>query len=375
MPTVYQIAEAEVWDVFRRVLQTKFPVLNEADLRFELLAAFNPDGPAVKLHGAAALATIKVIGPEERAKGAGDLRIKIDAERYERMRPRTREAIFAHELYHVVLARKKNGALKLDPYERPVTRLRPDDWCMTGFKEVADWYGEDSVERISYQNLGEILRQSVFEFVSRDDDAPAVSPDVAEDTIAALVSVGHHPERAREMVDAALAAGKPFRSVSAMIDEIYRSQVFAAERAAAAQAGPDATDRLPIRGEANAEILAGVCEAEAAQAAEANDDEMPADHWRTTPLDSLGFAERTLERLQEPDVDIHFLGELVALWYERRVLDSVLIGRLGNDVEDCLRRFHSGLPQHMADDFAKATNPATYAAEAPPRRRREKATA
>lgn len=385
MPTVYQMSEMEVWEVFRHVLQSKFPILDQADLRFELLSAFNPDGPAVKLHGSPALAVIKVIGPEERAKGAGDLRIKIDAERYDRLSDRTREAMFAHELYHVVLARKKNGALKLDPYERPVTRLKPDDWCFTGFKEVADWYGEDSVERISYRRLGEILSQSVFEFVSRDDDAPATSPDVAEDTLAALVSVGHTPERAREWVDAALDAGKPFRSVAAMIDMIYQEQVWNLDKDLSAQAGPDATDRQPIRGDANDEILAGVREAEAAKAAEepepaadapAADEPFeelpPPDYaWRWNLVTTIGLAERTLEHLAEEKVER--VGELV----ERQHAGTLhLVGRIKFDVDDCLERFANGLPQEQADNFRGRWPVIVEKAEAPKRRRKlEKATA
>jgi hypothetical protein len=233
MKTTYAVAPEEVTvSLLGRVLksQPRFDPIRENDLRIEILKAIRTDGkPAVRHHGAAALAQIKIVGAEERSTGGPDVRIKIDWARWLDLGPKSREAILAHELYHVEFAKTNEGNLKRDDYDRPIVRLIPDDWSITGFKEVADWYGEDSIEKRSFNTLGEILSQATFDF--KDDppvedlsDAPHAESGLIEDTFKALLSVGHTEAQARAAIDR-VCSGPRFaecKSVSDLIDVIYQ---------------------------------------------------------------------------------------------------------------------------------------------------------
>lgn len=182
MTTVYKTpSEIDDFDItadLRRVLERhgRFKPILDFDLKIDLSIAYSDKDDAVKLHGAPALAKIKIIGPEDRARGNGDVRITVDGPKYERRNQRQRDAILCHELYRIAIKThrvvEKDEADKdvvvtradLDPYERPVVKLIPDDWHVTGFRQVAEWYGNDSAEVCSHRAIGELLGQLVMPF-------------------------------------------------------------------------------------------------------------------------------------------------------------------------------------------------------------------
>lgn len=170
MATTYAIAGDDVLAVMRRVIDAHdvFADIGK-HVNIEVLMAWADGGVAVKLHGDRAAAKIKVIGGEERSRGGPDVRIVIDARMFGEMSPRTRMALFAHELYHIELQRHLDGSVKTDPYDRPIIKLIDDDWCINGFQRVAEWYGDASLEVQSYRAVGEVLGQGTLPF---GDPAP-----------------------------------------------------------------------------------------------------------------------------------------------------------------------------------------------------------
>ena len=87
------------------------------------------------------------------------------------MSPRSQEALFAHELYHLRLQRHLDGSVKVDPYGRPVIRMIDDDWCINGFQRVAEWYGDASIEVQAHRGVGELLSQTALPFGDPGSDA------------------------------------------------------------------------------------------------------------------------------------------------------------------------------------------------------------
>ena len=182
MPTSYALADEDVIAVMGRVIErhAMFAQLVTHELKIEVLMAWSDKGSAVKVHGAPAIASIKAVSGEERSRGGPDVRIKVDAFKFNSLPAESREAVFAHELYHIRL-KPNGGDVERDTYGRPVVRLIPDDWCINGFQRVAEWYGEHSVERIGYRRLGEILGQKSLPLGEAADEPAAADEKVDVD--------------------------------------------------------------------------------------------------------------------------------------------------------------------------------------------------
>ncbi len=188
MPTQYTLADKSDVDLMHEVISRheRFSDLRKFGVVIEVLMAWSDNDQPIKHHGAVAIASVKVVGGEERANGGPDVRIKIDAKRYLALGKASREAVFAHELYHIEVQYSGGDGVKRDPYGRPVIKTIPDDWTINGFQEVAEWYGEASIERRSYQAVGGLLEQrrlfpsegSTTEVEPDDDQAEGDDRDV-----------------------------------------------------------------------------------------------------------------------------------------------------------------------------------------------------
>lgn len=175
MPKLYSPANDEMLDRYQCALEEHFAFLIDEKIHVDIQAVIT-DGKHALPKGA--LACIKIVGPEERARGGPDVRILVDFAAYSRLEDVSKEAMYAHELYHIIIAKDKEGETRLDPYHRPVIRLKPDDWYIMGFKEVADWYGAASIERRSFAMLDRALfHQTLFQFLRGEDSLPMGEPE------------------------------------------------------------------------------------------------------------------------------------------------------------------------------------------------------
>jgi hypothetical protein len=190
MPTEYRSADPDVHDLLDDVIDQFFPELSRLDppLAFDIRMATATQGgkgkgkgkdkPAVKLHGHARAATIEIIRPKERSAGGADLRLTIDEVRWGKSDGETRRALLHHETSHIVPRYDKDsGSLLLDPYGRPVVKLKPDDWMLTGFVETVRVFGEKAMERRALNCVEESLSQTSFKF--DEDDADRVNDHLA----------------------------------------------------------------------------------------------------------------------------------------------------------------------------------------------------
>jgi hypothetical protein len=149
----------------------------EPELSITILMAVNPRGAAIKHAGCPANAKIKIVGPEERSNGGPDLRILIDSWKWQDLSDRSQAALLHHELTHIAPQRvRKSGQLKLDPYGRPVVRLKPDDWMITVFKTTVQAYGTDALEHRLITLAYEATRQIVLPFSEESRPEPVPRP-------------------------------------------------------------------------------------------------------------------------------------------------------------------------------------------------------
>lgn len=168
MGIVYSDAEEEDRTLLRGVVGQYFPELSvlSCELVIDLRMAKaqgddeeESDKSAVKRHGFPVPAKVAVVGPVERSRGGPDVRVVVDESRWAEMGEEARKACLFSELNRIQPRRDKHGALKLDPYDRPMIRLRPYDYCVAGYVESVRTFGDESVERRELDEVEESLRQ------------------------------------------------------------------------------------------------------------------------------------------------------------------------------------------------------------------------
>ena len=160
MPVTYQMADEDIKALTEAVLVEHYPDLVEAELAVDVMVAFGPvdrdgqtTGPAVKVHGVQALASVQVISLKDRVAGLGDVRIVLDGDRWPDLSDARRRALIDHELHHVELQRDDGGAVRTDDAERPLVKLRPHDFELGGFWAMISRHGDNAAERVVFEDI------------------------------------------------------------------------------------------------------------------------------------------------------------------------------------------------------------------------------
>lgn len=132
-----------------------------SDVQIECIAVFAPrdedglvaDGPAITVHGAPAIARIRITRLEERVAGRGDAVIWIDGDQFPLLPERTQRAVLDHELEHLEVKIGDDGQVKMDDIARPLLRIKPHDFQVGWFSSVAKRHGRHSFEVHQAQTL------------------------------------------------------------------------------------------------------------------------------------------------------------------------------------------------------------------------------
>lgn len=140
------------------------PVLDQVGVTVDWLFATDVDEETgesrhcLKEHGYPAAATIKITPLKYRALGVADAILIVDEATWHELDAAGQVALLDHELAHIqvrgadcgIVTRDGDGVLdrsaKLDDLRRPVLRLRPHDWQLGGFRDVARRHREDAIE-------------------------------------------------------------------------------------------------------------------------------------------------------------------------------------------------------------------------------------
>lgn len=169
MPTTYETAPDDVLAVVRRILNRYHPDLAETGATVGAIFASNETGPAVKLHGAAALAVVQVVSAKRRPHCDCDAEITIDASEWSQLTPQQQDALIDHEISH--LRRKEHSekklaklraenpdcpAWKIDNLGRPVLGTVPADMTPgDAFADVIARHGLAAVEFVGAKRFNE----------------------------------------------------------------------------------------------------------------------------------------------------------------------------------------------------------------------------
>lgn len=173
MPVTYGLPDADVTELLDRAMREFHPDLAEHGVRVGvLMAASDTDAPAVKAHGYAAVASVRVVPLKDRLTKGYDAELVLDRDHWLRINARRKLALLDHELTHLEVKRR---AVKMpkgyqgdpvtvvdtDDLGRPKLRTRKGDVCAgDGFKEVVARHGDDADEFDALQRAYAILSEA-----------------------------------------------------------------------------------------------------------------------------------------------------------------------------------------------------------------------
>lgn len=172
----------EVHDLIGEIVEKHHGELHKAEVTVGVTYAFNEKGPAVKLHGVACAAVIKINSLKARAEGAPDATITIDGKLWRSggnhapLPDARRRALIDHEINHLMVSRDKEGQIKADDLGRPKLRMRPHDFEVGWFKVIARRHGSASFEVQQAAKLVDNRGQLLFPWAA--NGGPEVEADV-----------------------------------------------------------------------------------------------------------------------------------------------------------------------------------------------------
>lgn len=175
----YTKADIETRQIVDRVMKAHHPELASHGVKVSCLFAHAardkagmPKGPAVKLGGYSCAAVVSITPHKRRVLGVADAVITLDGDNWEDWSDERREALIDHELTHLVIAKDKAGAARLDDSLRPKLKMRLHDWQLGGFAEIVVRHGEESFDLLTLRDVIDHHGQILMPFM-RD---PAAAP-------------------------------------------------------------------------------------------------------------------------------------------------------------------------------------------------------
>lgn len=174
-------ADQETNDLLEKAMKKWYRELAREKVRIAILMVHprvddqgKPLDHALKFAGAPAVAKIEVVAPKIRVLAGIDVLIQIDAFRWEDLINEQRIALLDHELRHLYIKTDSDGVTKRRPDGSVELGTMPDDWLLSGFKDVVQRHGQHAIEAMSVRQLHEDC-QEVFEFLK-----DTAVPDAAE---------------------------------------------------------------------------------------------------------------------------------------------------------------------------------------------------
>lgn len=159
MAVTFGLADADDQALLEQAISVWHPDLHANSVRVGIIfAAADDDGPAVRHHGYAALATIRVVPTKDRLTKGYDAEMLVDRDHWLKGKEPHRLALLDHELSHLEVKRRKvkqpkgyKGppayAVVLDDLGRPKLKLRKGDWNTgDGFAAVVARHGDYATE-------------------------------------------------------------------------------------------------------------------------------------------------------------------------------------------------------------------------------------
>lgn len=168
--------------IIRETIDQWFPDLVEANVRVGAVFAYpaldkdgDPKGPAMKKDGRQVLSKIKTTGEEDRAAGAPDVTITLDAKEWERLEDEhdAREQLAAFvgdRLEGIVVEREETPGMprtiKTNDQGRPKLHIKPYDYVVHGWRGSTVKFGARSPAKKQAREFHDTCGNLLFDFAN-----------------------------------------------------------------------------------------------------------------------------------------------------------------------------------------------------------------
>jgi hypothetical protein len=119
----------------------------------------DPKGPALKMHGVACAAQIKVQKNIDKYLTGYHAVVRVDMDMWDDYNENRRKALLDHELSHLVVVKDQNGNVKMDEEGNIKIKCRPDDYTINGFYHLIQRHAGDAIEALSLGITAQNVRQ------------------------------------------------------------------------------------------------------------------------------------------------------------------------------------------------------------------------
>ncbi len=159
MPIKCQKADSFDLELLDKAVKKYHPTLLSAEVRIGMVMLWDePRGdadpkPPIRVHGCPALARVRRLNVRDRLLTGKTITIEVDWREWPKMTVGEQMALLDHELTHVVLNEIREGVYAHHGDGHPEVKLRPDDYTINGFFEVARRHGRESAEVRSLERV------------------------------------------------------------------------------------------------------------------------------------------------------------------------------------------------------------------------------
>ena len=178
MQVTYKPVPASVNKLIAKVMGKHHEALEQVSLDVKGWFAYaerdendQPKCMALKLHGYACMAVVKINNLKQRVQGLGDAEIVFDGDRWDELTDAEQFALIDHELCHLNVKVDKVGAVKKDAHGRPLLKMRLHDWQIGGFRDVIKRHGSDALDLQQIDALVASDGQLLFPWANRKPPA------------------------------------------------------------------------------------------------------------------------------------------------------------------------------------------------------------
>jgi hypothetical protein len=179
---IYSEAPAACAQIAERMMRKFHSELADAGVTLDFLFAMaDPEKDqvhALKLHGYACNAIVKVVPYKLRVQGHADAEIVIDGDQWPAWSDEEKDALIDHEIEHLELKRDKEGRVINDDIDRPKMSLRLHDHEFGWFDSIARRHGQASFEVQQYERFKEAHRQTWLDFEDGEEAAPNMTVSI-----------------------------------------------------------------------------------------------------------------------------------------------------------------------------------------------------